>query len=56
MDKKAKKRLEVLRQKLEKTQKLITAARLQPDEPQELADLQHQLQTIQDEIEQLRNR
>ncbi len=55
MEKKAKKRLEVLRQKSEKQQKLIAAAQAQQDEPGELEALKKQLVAIQAEIDKLKN-
>lgn len=54
MDKKTKKRLEVLRQKIEKTQKLIAAAKQQTDEPDEIVKLEEQLAQLKAEVESLR--
>ncbi len=56
MDKKTKKRLEVLRQKMEKTQKLLAAAREQTDEPDEILTLEKQLAGFQAEITELKNK
>lgn len=56
MDKKSKKRLEILRQKLEKTQKLLSAARLQPDEPDEVTNLQAEIDSIKSEIAELKSK
>ena len=55
MDKKSKKRLEVLRQKVEKTQKLIAAAKQQTDDPDEVAQLETQIAEYKSEIEKLKN-
>jgi len=55
MDKKSKKRLEVLRQKVEKTQKLIAAAKQQTDDPDEVAQLETQIADYKSEIEKLKN-
>ena len=55
MDKKTKKRLEVLRQKVEKTQKLIAAARQQTDDPDEVAQLENQITELKAEITRLKN-
>ncbi len=55
MDKKTKKRLEVLRQKVEKTQKLIAAAKQQTDDPDEVAQLEAQITELKAEIERLKN-
>jgi predicted nucleic acid-binding Zn-ribbon protein len=54
MDKKQKKRLEVVRQKIEKTQKLLSAAKAQTDDPQEVRDLEHQLSQLQAEQTELK--
>lgn len=56
MDKKEKKRLEVLRQKYEKTQKLITAAHAQLDDPNELLALKNQLAALKIEIDELKQK
>ena len=56
MDKKTKKRLEVLRQKVEKTQKLLAAARAQTDEPDEIENLEKQLAQYQTEIAEIKNK
>ncbi len=54
MDKKTKKRLEVLRQKLEKNQKLLKAAQAQTDEPDEITNLQAEQEKIKAEIAELK--
>lgn len=54
MDKKAKKRLEILRQKVQKTEKLLTAAREQPDEPGEAERIADQLAQYKAEIEEIK--
>ena len=56
MDKKTKKRLEVLRQKVEKTQKLLASARAQTDEPDEIENLEKQLAQYQSEIAEIKNK
>jgi Spy/CpxP family protein refolding chaperone len=56
VDKKDKKRLEVLRQKVEKTRKLIAAAQAQPDDPHELNALQQQMVELQKEIDELKSK
>jgi hypothetical protein len=56
MDKKTKKRLEVLRQRVEKTQKLLAAAREQTDEPDEIEDLEKQISQYQAEITELKQK
>ena len=55
MDKKAKKRLEVLRQKLQKTEKLLAAAKQQTDEPDEVANIERQVAELKAEIEKIKN-
>ena len=55
MDKKAKKRLQVLRQKLEKSEKLLAAARQQTDEPGEVEAIEQQILVYKAEIEKLKN-
>lgn len=54
MDKKAKKRLEILRQKLEKNQKLLAAAKQQTDEPDEIVNLESQIESIKTEIAEIK--
>ena len=55
MDKKAKKRLEVLRQKLQKQKKLLAAAKQQTDEPDEVANIERLIAEIKAEIENIKN-
>lgn len=54
MDKKTKKRLEVLRQKQEKQQKLLKDAKAQTDEPGEVQKIEAELEAIKVEIAELR--
>jgi hypothetical protein len=56
VDKKDKKRLDILRQKVEKTQKLIAAAQAQPDDPHELGSLKQQLSELQKEIDEIKKK
>lgn len=56
MDKKSKKRLEVLRQKLEKNQKLLAAAKQQTDEPDEIQNIENQIAEIKNEIATLKGK
>lgn len=49
-DKKTKKRLEVLRQKLEKNQKLLKDAKAQTDEPGEIDKIEKEIESIKSEI------
>ena len=55
MDKKAKKRIEVLRQKLQKNEVLLAAAKQQPDEPDEVGNIERQIAEIKAEIEKIKN-
>ena len=55
MDKKAKKKLEVLRKRLEKNQQLLTFAKQQTDEPDEIENLQKTIEDIKSEIEKIKN-
>jgi len=55
MDKKSKKRLEILRQKLDKSRKLLVDARKQPDEPQEIENLEKLIESIGDEIAKIKS-
>jgi hypothetical protein len=54
MDKKAKKRVEVLRKKIAQLQQLLAAARQQPDDPDEPARLQADLDKAQEELHKLK--
>ena len=56
MDKKSKKRLEILRQKIEKTQKLLAAALAQTDDPQEVKELEQQLADYHAEIAEIKQK
>ena len=55
MDKKAKKRLEILRQKVQKSEKLLAAAKQQTDEPDEVANIERQIAEIKAEIDKIKN-
>lgn len=54
MDKKTKKRLEILRQKQEKQQKLLKDAKAQTDDPGEVVKIESELDAIKAEIAELR--
>ncbi len=54
VDKKTKKRLEILRQKLEKQQKLLKDAKAQTDEPGEVEKIVAEFEAIKAEIAELR--
>jgi transcriptional/translational regulatory protein YebC/TACO1 len=55
MDKKAKKRTEVLRKKIAQLQQLLAAAKQQPDDPDEPARLQADLDKAQKELHELKD-
>lgn len=55
MDKKQKKRLEVLRKRQEKCQQQLVGARSQPDDPSEVPRLEAELAEIKQEIEKLKS-
>lgn len=55
MDKKAKKRLEVLQTRLHKLQLQLAGARKQLDDPDELAVLERQVSEVSAELERLKS-
>lgn len=55
MDKKAKKRIEVLKEKLARLRQQIAGAKKQLDDPDELKKLEKEAAAITAELEQLRN-
>jgi hypothetical protein len=54
VDKKAKKRLEVLRKKLTTLQQQLTGAKQQPDDPDEPARIQAEIDKLHEEVAQLK--
>lgn len=54
MDKRDKKRAEVLKQKLTKLRQLLTAARQQPDDVDEIRNLEKQIAEATAELEKLK--
>ena len=54
MDKKSKKKLEVLRQRLHKLQQQLAGARQQPDEAGEVERLQREIAAVEAEIQKLK--
>ena len=56
MDKKTKKRLEILRQKVEKAQKVLAAAKQQTDEPDEVEKIEKTIAEFKAEIKELRDK
>lgn len=53
MDKKSKKRVVVLRQRLLKLQKILASVKLQCDDPQEVVDVQAEIAKTEHEISEL---
>lgn len=54
MDKKQKKRAEVVQQKIQKLQQLLSAAKKQPDDPAEIPRLESELAALHDELTKLK--
>ena len=54
MDKKAKKRIEVLRKKITQWQVLLSAAKQQPDDPNEPARIEAEIAKAEEEIGKLK--
>jgi hypothetical protein len=55
MDKKAKKRIEVLRKRITKLQMLLNAAREQMDDPSEVKQLEADMAAAHEEVEKLKD-
>jgi peptidoglycan hydrolase CwlO-like protein len=55
MDKKAQKRIEMLRKKVNDIQQRLAGARKQMDDPSEVAQLEKELTAAQQEIEKLKS-
>jgi hypothetical protein len=53
MDKKAKKRVQVLREKLQKLEKMLAGAKAQPDDQREIEDYEKQIAQIKKELASL---
>ena len=53
MDKKAKKRVQVLRDRLHKLEKVLAGAKQQPDDQQEIKDCEQQIAKIKEELASL---
>ena len=54
MDKKAKKKIEVLRQRIQKLQPQLAGAKSQMDDPDEVQRLEDQIATARAEVEELK--
>lgn len=56
LDRKSKKRIEVLRKKLEKLQNMLNGAKLQEDEPGEVAGIEKQIEEAKAEMSSLKGK
>lgn len=54
MDKKAKKRIEVLKQRLPKLRQQLAGAKQQPDEPDDITRLEKEIADVEAELAKLR--
>jgi hypothetical protein len=54
MDKKAKKRIDLLQQKLQKLRQQLAGAKKQPDEPQEVKRLESEIAATEAELRKLK--
>lgn len=54
MDKKAKKRIEVIRKKITQLQQLLAAAKQQPDDPEEPQKIQSEIDKLSEELHSLK--
>ncbi len=54
MDKKAKKKIEVLRQRIQKLQQQLSGAKSQMDDPEEVTRLEEELSKAKSQIEELK--
>ena len=55
MDKKAKKRVEVLRKKISQLQQQLAGAKQQPDDPEEPAHIQAEIDKLKQEMQELKS-
>jgi hypothetical protein len=55
MNKKQKKQIDALKNKLQRVQQLLNAARKQPDDPKDIPMLEKQIAEINAEMEKIRN-
>ena len=54
MDKKQKKRMDVVQQKVQKLQQLLAAAKKQPDDPTEIPRIEAELVALHEELTKLK--
>ena len=55
LNKKQKKQIDALKNKMQKAQQLLTAARNQPDDPADVPRLEKEVASYQAEIDKIRN-
>lgn len=55
LNKKQKKQIDALKNKIQKAQQLLSAAKNQPDDPAEVPRLQEEIAGLQAEIEKIKN-
>jgi peptidoglycan hydrolase CwlO-like protein len=55
LNKKQKKQIEAAKNKIQRLQHLLNAARKQPDDPEDIPKLEAQIASLQAEIEKIRN-
>ena len=55
MDTKAKKRLEVIRPKVQQLKSILAGLKNKPDDPQEIKDLERQIAALEAEAEKLKS-
>ncbi len=55
MDKKQKKRVDVLQQRMQKLRTLLVAAKKQPDDPAEIPRLEKEMASVEAELAKLKN-
>lgn len=54
MDKKAKKRIDLLNQRLQKLRQQLAGARKQMDDPADVTRLEHEIENVSSELEKLK--
>lgn len=55
LNKKQKKQIDALKNKMQKAQQLLAAARVQPDDPADVPRLEKEVAAFQEEIDKIRN-
>ncbi|MCH2210925.1 MAG: hypothetical protein MK110_06455 [Fuerstiella sp.] len=55
LNKKQKKQIEAAKNKIQRVQQLLNAARQQPDDPEDIPRMEAQIAELQEEIKKIRN-